>query len=62
MSKFEHDVSREQKAILLWMPHMVGLAFMLQHKKAGAHREERAHSNALGRLRNRHERAEKRPT
>jgi len=38
MSKFEHDVSREQKAILLWMPHMVGLAFMLQHKKAGAHR------------------------
>ena len=38
MSKFEHDVSREQKAILLWMPHMVGLAFMLQHKKAGAHK------------------------
>lgn len=38
MKKYDHDVSREQKAILLWMPHMVGLAFMLQHKKAGAHK------------------------
>jgi len=38
MSSFDHDVSREQKAILLWMPHMIALAFQLNHRKAGAHK------------------------
>lgn len=37
--KLQHqDVSREQKAILLFMPHMIGLAFMLKHVKAAGSR------------------------
>jgi len=34
MALERQDVSKEQKAIMLWMPHMVGLAFMLKHYKA----------------------------
>lgn len=32
------DVSKEQKIILTWMPHMIALVFMLKHLKAGTHK------------------------